>query len=57
MATSETEDKLLDGVDPKKREFIGKLVRTGAFVAPVIASFSMASVSNAEAAPVNGSPI
>jgi len=48
---------LLDNVDPEKREFIGKLIGTGAFVAPLVASFSMANVVNAEAQPVNSSKL
>jgi len=46
---------LLDYVDPEKRQFIGKLIGTGAFVAPLVASFSMANIVNAEAQPVNSS--
>ena len=45
---SKPRDKsLLDHVDPEKREFIGKLIGTGAFVAPLVA-LSMRTV-NAEA--------
>jgi len=43
------ENALLDNVDPEKRKFIGKLIGTGAFVAPVVASFAMANLVPAEA--------
>jgi hypothetical protein len=55
MSKPQPDKPLLDNVDPEKREFIGKLIGTGAFVAPLVASFSMANVVNAEAAPINGS--
>ena len=46
---SKSEKSLLDNVDPNKREFIGKLIGTSAFVAPVVASFAMANLVPAEA--------
>ena len=49
MRMSSRSECLLDHVDPEKREFIGKLIGTGAFVAPLVASFSMANMVNAEA--------
>ena len=55
MSKAQPEKPLLDNVDSEKREFIGKLIGTGAFVAPLVASFSMANIVNAEAAPLNGS--
>ena len=55
MSKAQPEKPLLDSVDSEKREFIGKLIGTGAFVAPLVASFSMANIVNAEAAPLNGS--
>jgi hypothetical protein len=48
-------DSALDKIDAEKREFIGKMVRTTAFAAPVVASFSMVGLSNAEATIANGS--
>lgn len=51
----EPTDQLLQSVDANKREFIGKLVRTGAFIAPVVASFSMASVASTNALAANNS--
>ena len=47
MSNSEPEKLLLDNVDPEKRQFIGKLIGTGAFVAPLVASFSMANIAAA----------
>ena len=55
MANTGREAPLLENIDPSKREFIGRLTRASAFVAPLVASFSMASVGVAEAAPLNGS--
>jgi len=55
MSKPRRDESLLDNVDPEKRQFIGKLIGTGAFVAPLVASFSMANIVNAEAAPINGS--
>ena len=55
MSEAQPVESLLDNVDPEKRKFIGKLIGTGAFVAPLVASFSMANIVNAEAAPVNSS--
>jgi len=55
MSEPQPDMPLLDNVDPEKREFIGKLIGTGAFVAPLVASFSMANMVNAEAQSVNSS--
>jgi len=55
MSEPQPDKPLLDNVDPEKRQFIGKLIGTGAFVAPLVASFSMANIVNAEAQPVNSS--
>jgi len=55
MSKPQPEESILDNVDPEKRQFIGKLIGTGAFVAPLVASFSMANIVNAEALPTNGS--
>ncbi len=35
------DDSVLDKVDPAKRAFVRKVVRGTAFVAPVVASFSL----------------
>ncbi len=50
-------DRALRRIDAGKREFIGKLITTTAFTAPVVASFSLATLSNAEAQIANGSVI
>ena len=55
MSKPQRIESLLDSVDPDKRQFIGKLIGTGAFVAPLVASFSMANIVNAEATPINSS--
>jgi hypothetical protein len=49
MSNARPDKPLLDNVDPDKRQFIGKLIGTGAFVAPVVASFAMANLVPAEA--------
>ena len=55
MSAPQPDKPLLDHVDPEKRQFIGKLIGTGAFVAPLVASFSMANIVNAEAQSINSS--
>ena len=46
MADDETHlDAALDGIDENKRATLKRLVRTGAFVTPVVASFAMAGLS------------
>jgi len=48
-------EQALKQIDAGKRDFIGKLITTTAFAAPVVASFSMTALSNAEAQIANGS--
>jgi hypothetical protein len=55
MSKVQPEKPLLENIDPEKREFISKLIHTSTYVAPLVASFSMASVTVAEAQNVNGS--
>ena len=55
MSKPPRDESILDHVDPEKRQFIGKLIGTGAFVAPLVASFSMANIVNAEAQSINSS--
>ena len=44
--TNDQEDKpVLSKIDPDKRQFIGKLIGTTAFVAPLVASFAMDSIN------------
>ena len=52
---SKNQSDVVSEVDPEKREFIGKLIRTTAFAAPAIASFSLAGISDADAQVANGS--
>ena len=55
MAKDADRGPVLDNVDPAKREFIGKLIGTSAFVAPLVASFSMSNVASAGPIIVNNS--
>ena len=55
MSKLPRDESILDHVDPQKRQFIGKLIGTGAFVAPLVASFSMPNIVNAEAQSINSS--
>ena len=41
MSKPQRDKSILDNVDPEKREFIGKLIGTGTFIAPIVASFAM----------------
>jgi hypothetical protein len=49
MKTDKTPDVILNEVDAQKREFIGRLLGTTAFVAPVVASFAMTTLAASEA--------
>lgn len=46
MANDQDTNPVLSKIDPEKRQFIGKLITTTAFVAPLVASFAMDSISN-----------
>jgi hypothetical protein len=51
--TNDQENKpVLSKIDPQKREFIGKLIGTTAFVAPLVASFAMDSINTSAVAVV-----
>ena len=51
---SDQENKpVLSKVDPEKRQFIGKLISTTAFVAPLVASFAMDSINTSAVAVIN----
>lgn len=52
MANDQDTNPVLSKIDPEKRQFIGKLISTTAFVAPLVASFAMDSIS-ANAAGLN----
>jgi hypothetical protein len=43
------DEKVLNSVDETRRSFVRKLILGTAFMAPAVASFSMASISGAEA--------
>ena len=45
MANDQEINPVLSKIDPEKREFIGKLIGTTAFVAPLVASFAMDSIN------------
>jgi len=55
MAKDQDTNPVLSKIDPEKREFVGKLVRTTIFVAPVVASFSMGTLTTSDALAANGS--
>jgi hypothetical protein len=55
MANEQNVERVLDKIDPDKRQFIGKLIGTTAFVAPLVASFTVDSLNVADALPANGS--
>jgi hypothetical protein len=44
MANDQETNPVLSKIDPEKRQFIGKLIGTTAFVAPLVASFAMDSI-------------
>jgi hypothetical protein len=41
---------VLSKVDPEKRQFIGKLIGTTAFVAPLVVSFAMDTINTSAVA-------
>ncbi|HYV87178.1 MAG TPA: hypothetical protein VFA91_01275 [Candidatus Polarisedimenticolia bacterium] len=43
-------EPVLSKVDPEKRQFIGKLIGTTAFVAPLVVSFAMDSINTSAVA-------
>ena len=45
MANDQETNPVLNKIDPEKRQFIGKLIGTTAFVAPLVASFAMDSIN------------
>lgn len=45
MANDQETNPVLSKIDPEKRQFIGKLIGTTAFVAPLVASFAMDSIN------------
>jgi hypothetical protein len=55
MAEDQGTDPVLSKIDPEKRQFIGKLIGTTAFVAPLVASFAMGNLTISDALAANGS--
>jgi len=55
MSKPQRDKSILDNVDPEKREFIGKLIGTGTFIAPLVASFAMQNLVAADAQAANSS--
>ncbi len=55
MESDKNVDLVLNRIDPGKREFIGKLIGTTAFVAPLVASFAIENLSVTDALAANGS--
>jgi hypothetical protein len=45
VANDQETNPVLSKIDPEKRQFIGKLIGTTAFVAPLVASFAMDSIN------------
>ena len=50
MANDQDNKPVLSKIDPEKRQFIGKLIGTTAFVAPLVASFAMDSINTSAVA-------
>ena len=50
MANDQGKKPVLRKIDPEKRQFIGKLIGTTAFVAPLVASFAMDSINTSAVA-------
>ncbi|HYV87179.1 MAG TPA: hypothetical protein VFA91_01280 [Candidatus Polarisedimenticolia bacterium] len=53
MANDQDNKPVLSQIDPEKRQFIGKLIRTTAFAAPLIASFAMDSINTSAVASIS----
>jgi len=52
VANNQEDKPVLSKIDPEKRQFIGKLIGTTAFVAPLVASFAMDSINTSAATTV-----
>jgi hypothetical protein len=50
VANDQDNKPVLSKIDPQKRQFVGKLIRTTAFVAPLVASFAMDSINTSAVA-------
>jgi hypothetical protein len=53
LSDNQENKPVLSKIDPEKRQFIGKLIGTTAFVAPLVASFAMDSISTSAVAATN----
>jgi hypothetical protein len=49
VANDQENKPVLSKIDPAKRQFIGKMIRTTAFAAPLVASFAMDSINTGAA--------
>ena len=56
MTSEKNADPVLNRIDPNKRQFMSKLIGTTAFVAPLVASFTIENLTVASPLPSNGSP-
>ena len=45
LSDNQENKPVLSKIDPEKRQFIGKLIGTTTFVAPLVASFAMDSIN------------
>ena len=52
MTNDQEHNPVLSKIDPEKRQFIGKLIGTTAFVAPLVASFAMDSINTSAVASI-----
>ena len=57
MANDQENKPVLSKIDPEKRQFIGKLIGTTAFVAPLVASFAMDSINTSAVASIGSNVI
>jgi hypothetical protein len=56
MKKDDVVDPILKKVDSDKRDFVGKLIGTTVFAAPIIASFSMKGLTIGDAHAANSLP-
>ncbi len=52
MGNDQENKPVLSKIDPEKRQFIGKMIRTTAFAAPLVASFAMDSINTSAMATI-----
>jgi hypothetical protein len=56
VASEPNADPVLNRIDPNKREFMSRLIGTTAFVAPLVASFTIENLTVTNALAANASP-